>query len=121
MECNFELLYTILGYFLDFHIVLFNVIFFVHCCNLQERPGTESWVDLDKQQIPLLLNYAQCKLQQGETTLCINHCTEVLEKIDGQVVTELANPVVVQFSCSQQLMDYITCLFAVINVVTCAI
>lgn len=62
------------------------------CCHIlhivfhfKERPGTEVWVDLDKRQIPLLLNYAQCKLQKGETGPCINHCTEVLEKIDGNV------------------------------------
>nr|CAB3220763.1 AH receptor-interacting protein [Phallusia mammillata] len=50
---------------------------------IKERPGTETWVDLDNQQIPLLLNFAQCKLNQGEYQVCITHCTEVLEKIDG--------------------------------------
>ncbi|XP_076810413.1 AH receptor-interacting protein-like [Clavelina lepadiformis] len=50
---------------------------------IKERPGTDSWIDLDKQQIPLLLNYAQCKLNQGEYTVCITNCSEVLEKIDG--------------------------------------
>ena len=51
----------------------------------QERPGTEVWVDLDQKQIPLLLNYAQCKLNLGDYAACITHCTEVLEKIDGAV------------------------------------
>ncbi|XP_004225865.2 AH receptor-interacting protein isoform X1 [Ciona intestinalis] len=50
---------------------------------IKERPGTDTWVDLDKQQIPLLLNYAQCKLNQDEYSVCITNCTEVLEKIDG--------------------------------------
>uniref|UniRef100_H2YH26 AIP/AIPL N-terminal FKBP-type PPIase domain-containing protein n=1 Tax=Ciona savignyi TaxID=51511 RepID=H2YH26_CIOSA len=50
---------------------------------IKERPGTDSWVDLDKKQIPLLLNYAQCKLNQNEFSVCITNCTEVLEKIDG--------------------------------------
>jgi len=49
----------------------------------QERPGTESWVSMDRQQIPLMLNYAQCKLNEGDCTTCIHICTEVLDKVEG--------------------------------------
>lgn len=50
---------------------------------MKERPGTEVWEKFDREQIPLLLNYAQCKLLQKDYTTCINNCTEVLEKIEG--------------------------------------
>ena len=51
----------------------------------KERPGTEEWLQFDRQQIPLLLNHAQCKLLAGDCSNCISNCTEVLDKIDGMV------------------------------------
>jgi len=50
---------------------------------MKERPGTEKWVSMDRQQIPLMLNYAQCKLNGGDCTTCIHICTEVLDKVEG--------------------------------------
>ena len=56
---------------------------------MQERPGTESWIALDEQQIPLLLNYAQCKLNRQLTQECIASCSEVLEKLNGSVSDDI--------------------------------
>lgn len=50
---------------------------------IRERPGTPDWCSLDEQQIPLLLNHAQCNLKLGLYQMVINNCSEVLEKIDG--------------------------------------
>lgn len=63
---------------------------------IQERPGTPDWCSLDEKQIPLLLNHAQCNLKLGIYAEVINNCTEVLEKIDGQVWKEFYFPAFIE-------------------------
>ncbi|XP_011865756.1 PREDICTED: AH receptor-interacting protein isoform X2 [Vollenhovia emeryi] len=46
---------------------------------LAEKPNDEEWVSLNQMKIPLLLNYAQCKLLNKEYYLVIEHCTTVLK------------------------------------------
>lgn len=46
---------------------------------LREKPGEPEWEQLLQMKIPLLLNFAQCKLSLGEYYAVIEHCTEVLE------------------------------------------
>ncbi|XP_053987439.1 aryl-hydrocarbon-interacting protein-like 1 [Hylaeus anthracinus] len=46
---------------------------------LAEKPNDEEWLALNRLKIPLLLNYAQCKLIQKEYYVVIEHCTTVLK------------------------------------------
>ena len=52
------------------------------CC--REKPGDEEWIEVDKKKIPLLLNYAQCKLLEGDYYTVITHTTDVLKKDYGR-------------------------------------
>lgn len=47
---------------------------------LREKPGDEEWVKLNDMKMPLLLNFAQCQILQGEYYSAIEHCSTVLEK-----------------------------------------
>merc|ERR1719242_1010554 len=46
---------------------------------LREKPGEQEWEELLELKVPLLLNFAQCKLSMGEYYAVIEHCTEVLQ------------------------------------------
>ncbi|XP_075978222.1 AH receptor-interacting protein-like [Anticarsia gemmatalis] len=46
---------------------------------IRERKGDEEWDVLNKIKLPILLNYAQCKLIKGEYYVVIEHCNTVLE------------------------------------------
>ncbi|CAE1225617.1 AIP [Acanthosepion pharaonis] len=46
---------------------------------LIEKPGDEGWQKLNKMQIPLLLNFCQCKLLSNEYYTVIEHCNTVLK------------------------------------------
>ncbi|KAG6444527.1 AH receptor-interacting protein [Manduca sexta] len=46
---------------------------------IRERKGDDEWVELNKMKLPILLNYAQCKLMFGEYYDVIQFCTTVLE------------------------------------------
>lgn len=46
---------------------------------LREKPGDEEWTELLELKIPLLLNYAQCRLSLKDYYPVIEHTTEVLE------------------------------------------
>lgn len=46
---------------------------------LVEKPGEKEWVELDKQKVPLLLNFSQCKLYEKEYYSVIEHCSTVLK------------------------------------------
>ncbi|KAF9423898.1 hypothetical protein HW555_000956 [Spodoptera exigua] len=46
---------------------------------VRERKGDEEWVELNKVKLPILLNFAQCKLINGEYYAVIEHCNTVLE------------------------------------------
>lgn len=71
------------GNYLDAEKKYSNAISCLKHLQMKERPGTEEWLQFDRQQIPLLLNHAQCKLLAGDCSNCISNCTEVLDKIDG--------------------------------------
>lgn len=45
---------------------------------LREKPKDEEWLALAKLKVPLLLNYAQCKLLEKDYYRVIECCTEVL-------------------------------------------
>lgn len=45
---------------------------------LREKPEDEEWLKLRGDKIPLLLNYSQCKLMQGNFYEVIEHCDEIL-------------------------------------------
>lgn len=46
---------------------------------LREKPGDEEWKELDKLKVPLLLNYSQCKLYEGDYYEVIRRTSEVLK------------------------------------------
>lgn len=53
-------------------------------CLFQERPGDEIWTNLDKMITPLLLNYCQCMLLQGQYYEVIEYCSSLLFKYEGK-------------------------------------
>lgn len=50
----------------------------------QEHPGDEAWVKLDHMITPLLLNYCQCKLLEGQYYEVIEHCSSLVFKYEGK-------------------------------------
>ncbi|OXU26679.1 hypothetical protein TSAR_012577 [Trichomalopsis sarcophagae] len=46
---------------------------------LAEKPNDSEWLNLNSMKLPLLLNYAQCKLLNKEYYAVIEHCTTVLK------------------------------------------
>ncbi|KAM6940826.1 AH receptor-interacting protein [Lycodopsis pacificus] len=52
---------------------------------MKEHPGDEVWVKLDHMITPLLLNYCQCKLLQGQYYEVIEHCTSIVFKYEDNV------------------------------------
>ncbi|XP_035213676.1 AH receptor-interacting protein-like [Stegodyphus dumicola] len=52
---------------------------------LREKPGEEEWLALESLKIPILLNYAQCKLMQKDYYPVIEYTTTVLEKDPGNI------------------------------------
>ena len=51
---------------------------------LREKPQDAEWLDLRSRKVPLLLNFAQCKLSKKEYYPVIEHTTEVLESDPGE-------------------------------------
>jgi len=51
---------------------------------LREKPGDEEWNVLNSQKLPLLLNFSQCRLNQGEFYTVIEHCSTVLASEPGE-------------------------------------
>lgn len=47
---------------------------------LREKPGDEDWIRLDRMKIPLLSNYAQCKLIERDYYAVIEHLSEVVKR-----------------------------------------
>ncbi|KAJ8930913.1 hypothetical protein NQ314_016237 [Rhamnusium bicolor] len=45
---------------------------------IKEKPHDVEWNDLNNQKNPILLNFAQCKLSEGDYYAVIEHCTTVL-------------------------------------------
>ncbi len=56
------------------------------CLRFQEHPGDEAWMKLDHMITPLLLNYCQCKLLQGQYYEVIEHCTSVVFKYESEAL-----------------------------------
>lgn len=50
---------------------------------LKEKPHDVEWNQLNSQKLPLLLNFAQCKLNEEDYYPVITHCTEVLKYDKG--------------------------------------
>ncbi|XP_064612175.1 AH receptor-interacting protein-like isoform X2 [Liolophura sinensis] len=50
---------------------------------LREKPGDEAWVKLNELKVPLLLNFAQCKLVQKDYYPVIEHTSTVLDQQPG--------------------------------------
>jgi hypothetical protein len=49
-----------------------------------EKPGEKEWLELEKQKVPLLLNFSQCKLYEKEYYSVIEHCSTVLKSDPGE-------------------------------------
>ncbi|XP_028314346.1 AH receptor-interacting protein isoform X1 [Gouania willdenowi] len=52
---------------------------------MKEHPGDEAWVKLDSMITPLLLNYCQCLLLQGQYYEVIEHCSSLIFKYENNV------------------------------------
>ncbi|XP_053548321.1 AH receptor-interacting protein [Bombina bombina] len=52
---------------------------------MKEQPGSPDWIDLDLKITPLLLNYCQCKLLEGEYYTVLEHCSSILNKYSDNV------------------------------------
>ncbi|KAM7419252.1 hypothetical protein PAMA_016388 [Pampus argenteus] len=52
---------------------------------MKEHPGDEAWIKLDNMITPLLLNYCQCKLMQGQYYEVIEHCSSLVFKYENNV------------------------------------
>ena len=52
---------------------------------LKEKPGESEWIDFDTMKVPILSNYAQCKLHLKDYYEVIRHASKVLE-LDPQNV-----------------------------------
>lgn len=50
---------------------------------LREKPRDVEWNELNAMKLPLLLNYAQCKLLLEDYYAVIEHCSSVLEFEQG--------------------------------------
>lgn len=48
-----------------------------------EKPHDVEWNALEKQKIPILLNFAQCKLMEEDFYAVIEHCTSVIQSDNG--------------------------------------
>ena len=64
--------------------------------DVQERPGDEHWIKLDVLMTPLLLNYCQCKLMQGQFYEVLDHCSSLISKYDGEWSPESAYQLVIR-------------------------
>ncbi|XP_075436750.1 AH receptor-interacting protein isoform X3 [Ascaphus truei] len=52
---------------------------------MKEQPGSPDWIELDLKITPLLLNYCQCKLLEGEFYQVLEHCSSILNKYQDNV------------------------------------
>jgi AH receptor-interacting protein len=51
----------------------------------REKPNDVEWRELDIQRRPLLLNFVQCKLKQGDFYSAIEHATTILDSDSSNV------------------------------------
>lgn len=59
--------------------------FFLCIIFFSEKPGAEEWLALEKQKVPLLLNFSQCKLYEKDYYTVIEHCSSVLKSDPGEL------------------------------------
>ncbi|XP_061601484.1 AH receptor-interacting protein [Cololabis saira] len=52
---------------------------------MKEHPGDETWIKMDQKITPLLLNYCQCLLLQGQYYEVIEHCSSLVFKYEDNV------------------------------------
>lgn len=57
----------------------YEAISYLEQLSLKEKPQCDAWNELEQKKVPLLLNYAQCKLLMKEYTEVIRHTSQVLE------------------------------------------
>ncbi|XP_044156220.1 AH receptor-interacting protein [Bufo gargarizans] len=52
---------------------------------MKEQPGSPDWIALDTKITPLLLNFCQCKLLEGDYYPVLEHCSSILNKYSDNV------------------------------------
>lgn len=57
----------------------FEALSYVEEQLIKEQPKSETWYGIAKRKVPLLLNYAQCKLLMQDYAETVRHATSVLE------------------------------------------
>ncbi|CAL8273747.1 AH receptor-interacting protein isoform X1 [Gadus morhua] len=63
----------------------YNSIACLKNLQMKEQPGEEVWIKLDIMITPLLLNYCQCQMVQGQYYEVIEHCTSLISKYEDNV------------------------------------
>ncbi|XP_053535890.1 AH receptor-interacting protein [Ictalurus punctatus] len=63
----------------------YNAIACLKNLQMKEQPGDKPWIKLDLMITPLLLNYCQCKLMQGQYYEVLDHCSSLLNKYEDNV------------------------------------
>ena len=56
----------------------------------REKPEDKEWLEFRAQKLPLLLNFAQCKLSQKDYYAVIEHTSEVIEADHGTLIDLLS-------------------------------
>ena len=57
----------------------------------REKPEDKEWLEFRSQKLPLLLNFAQCKLSQKDYYAVIEHTSEVIEADHGNYLEKKAS------------------------------
>ncbi|XP_062851563.1 AH receptor-interacting protein [Trichomycterus rosablanca] len=63
----------------------YNAIACLKNLQMKEQPGDKPWIKLDLMITPLLLNYCQCQLMQGQYYEVLDHCSSLLNKYEDNV------------------------------------
>ncbi|MEQ2243244.1 hypothetical protein ILYODFUR_005079 [Ilyodon furcidens] len=63
----------------------YNAIACLKNLQMKEHPGDETWIHLDQMITPLLLNYCQCQLLQGQYYEVIEHCSSLVFKYENNL------------------------------------
>lgn len=57
----------------------FEALSYLEQLSVKEKPQSDPWNEIEEKKVPLLLNYAQCKLLMKEYAEVIRHTSQVLE------------------------------------------
>uniref|UniRef100_A0A803KKW5 Aryl hydrocarbon receptor-interacting protein n=1 Tax=Xenopus tropicalis TaxID=8364 RepID=A0A803KKW5_XENTR len=80
---------------------------------MKEQPGSPDWIALDLKITPLLLNYCQCKLLEGDYYQVLEHCSSILNKYSVLNMLHVNGMVHLQLNFQYVTEWPIPCIFSV--------